>query len=86
MSKATTLRQAEGTVLAPEVREFLASAEVTTGHGSRGRISLDNRVAFVVAQPKRARQHAAALGLALSSKKGKLSTKDAQAVALTIGG
>lgn len=86
MSKATTLSQSEGTVLAPEVRAYLATAGVTEGHGTRGRISLTARVAFVQAQPKRARQHAAALGLSLGSKRGKLSAQDAEAVAATIGG
>jgi TPP-dependent pyruvate/acetoin dehydrogenase alpha subunit len=68
------------------VREYLNAAGITEGHGSRGRISLTNRVAFVAANPKVARQAAAAAGLALSSKKGRLSKSDAEAVALTLIG
>lgn len=86
MSKATTLRQAQGTVLAPEVRAYLTAQGATEGYGSRGRISLAQRLAFVQAQPKRAREHAAALGIVLASRKGRLSKADAATVAQTIGG
>ena len=86
MSKGSVLAQSEGTVLASEVRQFLNTAGVTEGHGSRGRIALGARVQFVVANPKRAREHAAAVGITLGSKKGRLSTTDAEKVAATIGG
>lgn len=73
-------------VPASEVKQALAQAGITDGYGSRGRVSLAARVTFVTLNPKRAREVAALAGLALGSKKGRLSTSDAEKVAATLIG
>lgn len=73
-------------VPAAEVKAALATAGITDGYGSRGRVSLAARVTYVTLNPKRAREVAALAGLALGSKKGRLSTTDAEKVAATLIG
>lgn len=69
------------TVTPATVRQWAREQGIESGFGTRGRLSASVLAAFLTANPKTARALAAERGVSLSSRKGRVSQKDAALLA-----